>query len=155
MKNIIQAAMAIVICELAGLLGAVFTTPAIPGWYAGLKKPALNPPSWLFGPVWTMLYALMGVSLYLVWRKREQPGAKLALVVFFLQLALNSAWSMIFFGLKNPGLAFIGIIALWLAIAGAILFFYPLDRRAAWLLLPYLAWVSFAAYLNFSIWRLN
>jgi len=145
----------IIICQLAGIIGSVFTMPAIGSWYAGLKKPSFNPPNWLFGPVWGLLYLLMGISLYLVWSKKELAGAKTALIFFAIQLLLNTLWSIIFFGLRLPLAAFLEILVLWLFILLTILKFFPLSKVAAYLLIPYLFWVSFASLLNFYIARLN
>lgn len=156
MHKFITAILFILFSQAAGIIGSVFTSKAIPTWYAGLTKPGFNPPSWLFGPVWILLYALMGIASFLVFEKRAQfPLAKPALAVFFIHLGLNALWSILFFGLKNPGLAFFEIIVLWAAILVLIFLFYRIDRPAAYLLIPYLAWVSFALVLNFSIWRLN
>ncbi|MCL5666292.1 MAG: tryptophan-rich sensory protein [Patescibacteria group bacterium] len=162
-KDIVALVIAIIIAELAGAIGAVFTTAAIPSWYAGLTKPALTPPSWVFAPVWTLLYALMGVALFLVWKKHSYNlgiiGMKnawaWALAAFFFQLALNVLWSYLFFGLHSPGAAFVEIVILWLAIIANIVAFAKISVPAAWLLIPYVLWVSFAAYLNFAIWRLT
>ena len=155
-NNILKLVIAIVISELAGVLGSLFTMPSIPTWYATLIKPALNPPSWVFGPVWTMLFILMGIAAFLVWKRGlNRKDVKIALIVFIGQLALNALWSIIFFGLHNPGIAFIEIIFLWLAILATIIVFSKISRPAAWLLLPYIIWVSFAAYLNYSIRILN
>lgn len=139
----------IAVAELAGGIGSFFTASSIPTWYAALAKPALNPPSWVFGPVWTTLYALMGIAAYLVWKRRG------SLKRFWLQLALNTAWSPVFFGYKSPGLALIVIVAMWLAILATILGFKKVSKPTAWLLAPYLAWVTFATYLNWGIWHLN
>lgn len=142
--------------ELAGIIGSVFTVSSIPTWYATLNRPPLSPPNWLFGPVWTTLYALMGIAAFLVWKKGlDRKDVKLALGIFLGQLVLNSLWSIIFFGLQNPGAALVEIIFLWLAIVATIIAFAKISKSAAWLLLPYLLWVSFAAYLNYSIWTLN
>lgn len=146
----------ILISQLAGVVGSIFTTTAIPTWYATLNKPMFNPPSWIFGPVWIVLYTMMGIASYLVWQKRGNMGvAKISLIIFFIHLVLNALWSIIFFGLHNPMLAFFEIIILWITIAVLIFLFYKIDRRAAYLLIPYLLWVSFASFLNYSIWRLN
>jgi tryptophan-rich sensory protein len=154
-KNIIEVVVAIVVCELAGGIGAFFTAPAIPTWYAQLAKPSLNPPSWIFAPVWTILYALMGIAAYLIWSKGlKRKDVKIALGIFLGQLVLNVLWSFIFFGTQNPSGSFVEIIFLWLAILATIISFAKIYRAAAWLLLPYIAWVSFAAYLNYSIWQL-
>ncbi len=162
--NTLKLIIAIVVSELAGIVGSVFTTPSIAGWYATLVKPAINPPAWVFGPVWTTLFALMGISAWLVWRNaeiaslqapRNDRKIKIALGIFFGQLVLNTLWSIIFFGLHSPGGAFIEIVFLWLAILATIIVFYKISRLAAWLLVPYILWVSFAGYLNYAIWALN
>lgn len=142
------------VCLGAGGLGSFFTASSVRDWYPRLRKPRGTPPSWLFGPLWTALYVLMAVSAWLVWRE-YRAGALAALLVFFAQLALNVAWSGIFFGSRMPGVAFLEIVLLWLAIAFTMLIFYWLRPPAALLLVPYLLWVSYAAYLNLAIWRLN
>ncbi len=148
--------IAIIVSELAGIIGSAFTMPSIAGWYAGLVKPALNPPAWVFGPVWTTLFALMGIAAFLVWRKGlDRKDVKVALGIFIGQLVLNTLWSIIFFGLHNPGGAFVEIIFLWLAILATIIAFVKISRPAVWLLVPYIIWVSFAGYLNYSIWQVN
>lgn len=136
-----------------GFAGGQVTAPNIPTWYAFLAKPSFNPPNWLFMPVWTTLYVLMAVAAWRVWR---QPGWRsLALVLWLVQLALNFAWSFIFFGAHALGPAFFELLAMWLAIAATIAIFWRIDRLTGALLLPYLAWVSFAGLLNFWIWQLN
>lgn len=146
----------IAICELAGIIGSFFTAPSVATWFQTLTKPALNPPAWVFGPVWTTLYALMGVAAFLVWRSgATRARVKVALGIFAVQLILNTLWSIIFFGLHSPGGALINIAALWLAIVVTIIAFAKISRPAAWLLAPYIAWVSFATYLNYAIWVLN
>lgn len=151
-----KLAIAIVLCLLAGLVGSIFTAPAIGSWYAGIEKPLFNPPNWLFAPVWTILFLLMGISLYVVWSKGlQKKGVKLALGAFCVQLVLNALWSFLFFGLQNPFLAFIEILLLWLAILATIILFYKISKKAALLLVPYILWVSFAVLLNYSIWLLN
>jgi len=156
MKNITKLIIAIVVSELAGIIGSVFTTPSIAGWYAGIVKPALNPPAWVFGPVWTTLFALMGIAAFLVWKKgSDRKDVKIALGIFLGQLVLNTLWSIIFFGLHSPGGALIEIGFLWLAILATIIAFAKISKPAAWLLVPYILWVSFAGYLNYSIWQLN
>ncbi len=155
-NNLLKFITAIAVSEAAGIIGSVFTVSAIPNWYAGLAKPALNPPSWVFGPVWTTLYALMGVAAFLIWKNGwEKKKVKAALGVFGIQLFLNAIWSIIFFGLHSPGWALVDIILLWLAIVWTMVVFYKISRPATWLLLPYILWVSFATYLNYSIWILN
>ncbi len=156
MPDWIGLVVAVVIAECAGIIGSAFTIPSIPTWYAGLAKPVLNPPSWVFGPVWTTLYALMGIGAFLVWRRGVQRReVKVALAIFAGQLVLNTLWSMIFFGLHAPGAAFVEIVLLWLAILATVIAFARVSKTAAWLLAPYLLWVSFASYLNFAIWMLN
>ncbi len=146
----------IVLSQMAGLIGSLFTMPAIDGWYAALARPELAPPNWVFAPVWTTLFVFMGIAAFIVWRKgTERREVKVGLKIFFLQLVLNTLWSIIFFGLQSPGAAFVEILFLWVAILATIVAFAKVSRPAAWLLAPYLAWVSFAAYLNFMIWRLN
>lgn len=142
--------------QLAGMVGSLFTIPAIPTWYATLQRPSFSPPNWLFGPAWVTLYILMGISVYLVWQKIEQnKTTRGALWLFLIHLFFNAIWSIIFFGLQNPGLAFINVIILWLLIIALMVKFWKINRWATYLLIPYLLWVSFASYLNFSIWMLN
>ena len=143
------------ISGLAGAVGTLFTISAIPTWYAWLAKPAIAPPNWIFGPVWTTLYILMGIAAFLVWRKARPRTARWKLGIFDVQLILNALWSFIFFGAHNLVGAFIEIIVLWIAILATIIAFARVSRTAAWLLAPYLAWVTFAAYLSWSIWSLN
>lgn len=148
--------IAIAISLLAGIIGSVFTTPSIDGWYPGIIKPALNPPSWIFGPVWTTLFILMGIAAYLIWKKGlDRRDVRIALGIFVGQLVLNTFWSIIFFGFHSPGRAFIEVIFLWLAILTTIIVFAKISKPAAWLLVPYIFWVSFAMYLNYAIWMLN
>ncbi len=142
----------LLLCFGAAALGAFFPPSE---WYASLNKPSWNPPAWVFGPVWSMLYTMMAVAAWRVWRKGGFAQQRLPLGLFLVQLALNAAWSPLFFGLQRPGIAFAEIILLWLAIACTIVVFRRVDRVAAWLLVPYLAWVSFAAVLNGTLWRLN
>lgn len=148
--------LSIAIAQLAGGIGSFFTFDAIPTWYYFLNKPFFSPPNWLFGPVWTLLYTLMGISAYLVWR-RYQFGKKATAFwhVYWTQLALNTLWSILFFGFKLTGLAFIEILAMWYFIVRSIQEGNKLDKWSAYLLYPYLAWVSFASLLNLSIWFLN
>lgn len=140
---------------LAAFVGNFFTAPSIQGWYVALEKPSFSPPNWLFGPAWTILYFLMAVSAFLVWQERESPQRKKALTFYFIQLALNSLWSIIFFGWYNLGLAFVEIIFLWLFILLTLISFYRIKKLAGILFIPYLIWVSFASILNFAIWQLN
>ncbi len=155
-KSTLKLITAIIVSELAGVIGSFFTIPTLRTWYAGLIKPTLNPPSWIFGPVWTMLYALMGVSAFLVWNKGwDRLDVRKALSVFGLQLILNASWSIVFFGLQSPLGALVNIIALWITIVWTMVLFYKISKPAMWLLVPYILWVSFALYLNCSIWMLN
>ena len=140
------------VCFGAAAMGALF----MPGeWYASLQKPSWNPPGWIFGPVWTALYTMMAVAAWVVWRQGGWDKQRKPLLIFLVQLALNAFWTPLFFGLHWPGVAFAEIILLWLAIAATIVVFRPVSRTALMLLVPYLAWVSFAAVLNFTLWRLN
>lgn len=142
----------VLLCFAAASMGALFP----PGeWYSALKKPSWNPPAWIFGPVWTSLYIMMGIAAWSVWKQGGVAAQRLPLTVFMVQLALNAAWTPLFFGLHWIGAAFAEMIVLWLAIAATIALFRPVNRAAAWLLVPYHAWVSFAAALNFTLWRLN
>lgn len=152
----LRLATFVIVAELAGILGTVFTVRSIPTWYAGLQKPSFNPPNWVFGPVWTVLYFLQGLAAYLVWERRDShPQAGTALKLFWIQLALNAIWTPIFFGAKNLGLAFVEIILMWIFIVLTMVWFWRVRPTAAYLMLPYLAWVTFASVLNFSLWRLN
>jgi translocator protein len=149
---------------LAGFLALSFAASAIGGvstrtgpgsWYAGIEKPAFNPPGWVFGPVWTTLYVLIGVSAWLVWRRRGTGGARGPLLVWLVQLVLNAIWPALFFAARRPDLASLEIAALWIAILATIVAFRRVRPLAAWLLAPYLAWVTFATVLTVTIWRLN
>ena len=142
--------------NLLGYLGSFFTTPQIPNWYASLNKPFFNPPAWVFGPVWTLLFILMGISLYLVIKDGlKDKTVKQAFSIFIFQMFLNVMWSVLFFGLQNPLAASFEIIALAISIIVTMLLFYKISKPASYLLIPYLAWVSFASILNFTIWYIN
>jgi translocator protein len=155
-RSLAKLVFCIATSECVGAAGSVLSLRAIPEWYAYLVKPALTPPSWVFGPVWTTLYLLMGVAAFLVWKKGwRKPEVKTALSVFGLQLVLNGLWSSLFFGLKNPGWALVDIILLWASIIATMFTFAKVSKIAAWILVPYLLWVSFALYLNYAIWSLN
>jgi len=145
----------IVLPELVGLGAGAVTAKAISEWYSRLTKPTFTPPGFIFAPVWTVLYLLMGVSAYLIWQKRKQINIKPAALIYITQLTLNFAWSILFFGLKNPFFALVDIILLWLLIIFMFACFYRIDKKAGLLQLPYLLWVSFASMLNLSIWLLN
>lgn len=152
MKKTVKLILSILTCQMAGFLGSLATTPAIPTWYASLNKPSFNPPNWIFAPVWTTLFLLMGISLFIILNQKKNKKAK---AIFFIQLGLNTLWSFLFFGLQSPLLAFLEILILWTAILLTIIQAYKLQKWAGILLIPYLLWVSFAAFLNFTIWRIN
>jgi len=152
----------LVIClglpQLAGVVGSIFTISAIPAWYAGLQRPSFSPPNWIFGPVWILLYLLMGISVYLIWSACAKPLAeedRNTLTIFWIHLFLNATWSIVFFGLQSPFWAFFNIIILWLFIITLIIKFWKINKWASYLLVPYLLWVSFASVLNYFIWYLN
>ncbi len=154
--NMLKFFSSVGICLLVAFVGSAITVPSIGVWYAGLEKPFFTPPSFVFGPVWTLLYLVMGIALYMVWMKGlQKKGVKSAIRVFFIQLLLNFLWSLVFFGLHLPLMAFIVILALWLAIFWTIRSFYKISKHAAYLLIPYLAWVTFASFLNLGIVLLN
>ena len=156
LRKFITLIICILICQMAGIIGSFFTTPAISTWYATLSKPSFTPPDSVFAPVWTTLFLLMGISLFLIWQKWGYIDTmQQALILFGIQLLLNILWSVIFFGLHSPFAAFIEIIFLWISIAYTIMVFFTISRIAGILLVPYILWVSFAAFLNFMIWRLN
>jgi len=179
MKNIGKFITSLIICQMAGILGSIFTMPKINTWYATLNKPSFTPPGWFIGLVWTILFFLMGISLYLVWSKNweiklppesdrkkawNRISEKLwfgswreenAALIFALQLALNILWSVVFFGLRSPGFAFFEILMLWFAILYTIINFYRISKPASYLLIPYILWVTFASFLNFMVWRMN
>lgn len=143
------------LCFLAAGVGSWFTTPEIDSWYRHLAKPAWTPPSWLFGPVWTLLYIAMAVAAWLVWRQHGWSGARLALGLFAGQLVLNVAWSGLFFAMHNPGAALLELVALWLAILATAAAFWQKQPVAGLLMIPYAAWVAFAGTLNLAVWQLN
>lgn len=155
-KQVLPFITSIALCEAVGIVSSLFTFSSVTTWYPLLNKPSFNPPSWIFGPAWTVLYALMGVSLYLVWKKGTKNKKVIeGLKVFFVQLAFNFSWSLVFFGLQSPLLALIVILLLWASIVYTIILFQKISKTAALLLYPYIAWVSFAVLLNLSIVLLN
>jgi translocator protein len=155
-KKTLKLVASIALCHLAGVIGSFFTRPAIAGWYASLNKPLFSPPNWLFAPAWLTLYTLMGIALYLIWQKGlGEKKNKFAFYLFLGHLAVNALWSIVFFGLRSPLWAFVVIFILWLLIIWLTALFFKIDKRAAYLLVPYWLWVSFASLLNFSIWYLN
>ncbi len=146
--------ISIAVCFIAAFIGSYFTTPRIQTWYSTINKPFFNPPNWIFGPVWSILFLLMGISLFLVWRKAEGKG-NTAITLFLAQLVFNVLWSVSFFGFESPLLGFLVIIVLWALILGTIVSFARISRLAAYLQIPYILWVSFAAVLNLSLLLLN
>ena len=146
----------IFLCQMAGAIGSLATFQNITGWYLTLNKPFFTPPNWVFGPVWLTLYTLMGIALYLVWMQGlEKRKVKQALQIFGLQLTLNSLWSIVFFGMHGLAAGLFVIVILWLAILWTITRFWKIDRTAAWLLVPYIVWVTIATALNAGVWLLN
>jgi len=156
MRDSIKFVIAVAFPLVVGGLSGFSTSRGVETWYPTLAKPSFNPPSWVFGPVWTTLYILMGIAAFFVWRKGfAREGVKFALSLFVVQLSLNGLWSIVFFGLQWPGWAVVEIALLWLTIVATLIAFWRVTTAAGWLLVPYLAWVSFAAVLNGSIWMLN
>ena len=156
MSNAYKLVISLVVCQLIGLIGSVYTMNAIPTWYAALEKPAFTPPNWLFAPAWITLYVLMGIAAFLVWRNGwDKPKVRVALVFFGVQLVLNALWSVVFFGLESPLFGVVVIVMLWVAILITMLRFKGISMAGVWLLLPYLLWVTFASVLNIAIWMLN
>lgn len=153
--EIVGLALFVGLCLGIGALGAAVTATSVKTWYAALAKPSFNPPNEVFGPVWTVLYVLMAIAAWRVWRVADRETARRALTLFALQLALNLGWSVAFFGLERIGSAVAVIVVLESAIVATALAFRPIDRIAAWLLVPYILWVGFATILNIAIWRLN
>ena len=156
MKNWKKLLISLALPQVAAAIAAYVTITGSGSWYEDLQKPEWNPPSWLFGPVWTLLYILMGIAFYLVWKgEGSSPQKRLAMTLWGVQLLLNFCWSIIFFKLQETGWATVEIALLWLALLATIFAFARLSRLAAWLLVPYISWVSFAAYLCYTIWQLN
>ncbi|RJT04068.1 TspO/MBR family protein [Halococcus sp. IIIV-5B] len=155
-RPLLTVVAAVAVCVVLGAAAGLVTSPQIATWYTTIEKSGFTPPNWVFGPVWTALYALQGVAAWLVWRAGfDRRGVRLGLVAFAVQFVLNLAWSPAFFGLESPALGLVVIVPLWVAIVATIGLFARIDRRAAALLVPYLAWVSFATALNYAIWTLN
>lgn len=156
MNNTAKLIIAILIPLIVGFTSGFFTAGNVSGWYQTIQKPSWNPPSWIFGPVWTTLYILMGISLFLVWRSDAAESVKrTAIILFAAQLVFNFFWSLIFFKMHQPGWAFAEILVMWVLILLTIFSFGKISSLAAWLLVPYISWVSFASILNYTIWRLN
>ena len=155
-KYIFKLLISLIVCQCAGIIGAIFTTPAISTWYVTLQKPVFTPPNWLFAPAWITLYLLMGIAASIIWAKGlSDRKTRLALIIFLIQLALNVLWSVIFFGLESPLFGMIAILALWVAILLTMFRFFRISTPAGALLVPYIVWVTFAAILNISIFILN
>jgi translocator protein len=156
MNNTLKFVIAVSIPLLAGGISGFFTVTGVESWYQYINKPSWNPPNWIFGPVWTTLYIMMGIALFLVWKAdTSYELKKIAFVLFGVQLLLNFCWSFLFFKLEQPGWAFAEIIVMWLFILMTIFAFAQVSKTAAWLLVPYISWVSFAAILNYTIWKMN
>jgi len=155
MKQAVVLVLFIVVCLGVGFLGSKYTSQSISDWYSQIKKPAWTPPNWLFAPVWTFLYISMAVAAWLVWRNLGVTGSYASMILFVLQLALNALWSYLFFGLRMPGLAFLDIVALFVAIVLTAMLFWRYVALAGVLMLPYIVWVGYASTLNWAIWRMN
>lgn len=156
MNKFIKLLVSLGVCLGAGFIGSVFTRQSVTTWYQTINKPSFNPPDWIFAPVWTTLFILMGIALFLIWQKGfTEKDNKVALYIFVLQLIFNMMWSLAFFGLRSPFLGVVVIVVLWVLILLTILKFFKISKLAGWLLIPYILWVSFASVLNFSIWQLN
>jgi len=151
---VLKMVLCALVCLFLGIISGIRTADSIQTWYQYLVKPSWNPPNWLFGPVWTVLYISMGISLALVWHSKS-PLKLQGILIFIAQFLLNLAWSEIFFGQQQISLALVEIIVMWISIFLCIKQFYPINRWSAYLLIPYWAWVSFATFLNFTIWQLN
>jgi translocator protein len=154
-NKLLKLLLSIILCEGVGILGSIFTIPSITGWYLHLNKPEFSPPNWIFGPVWTMLYLLIGVSLYLILEKKLKREKNTLLIVFSIQLFLNFLWSIIFFGMHLPIAAFVEIAFLWGSIVWLVISVWKFSKSASLILVPYLCWVSFAAILNLTVAILN
>lgn len=154
-SNIIKLILSLILPLSIGAFAGMFTSEAIPGWYATLNRPSFNPPNWIFGPVWTTLYILMGISFYMIWKQEKSKERDLALLFFFIQLALNFAWSFIFFYFNKIGFAFAEIVLLWLSIVLMMIRFYKIKPITAYINIPYLLWVSFASMLNLSYYLIK
>ena len=156
MRKPIRLIVAVLLPVLVGAVSGLFTASSVKTWFVTLNKPSFNPPSYVFAPVWTTLYIMMGVAFYLVWVSvTDKAQQHKAMTVYFIQLFLNFCWSFIFFYKQRPDLAFIEIVFLWVSIVATLVLFYRISNPAGWLLVPYLLWVSFASALNYAIWQLN
>ncbi len=156
MKNWLKLIISVIVVQIVGITSSLATASSISGWYLTLNKPSFNPPNWIFGPVWTILYLMIGISLFLVWTTKKDTRLKdKAYMIFAIQLALNWIWSIVFFGMQSPGLAAIVIFLLWITIILNFVCFYKISKVSGLLLIPYWLWVSFASVLNLAIWLLN
>lgn len=155
MSNIVKLIVSLIIPLSVGAVAGMFTSQAVPNWYASLNRPSFSPPNWVFGPVWTTLYILLGTSFFLIWKENPSQQRSLAIKVFAIQMFLNFAWSFIFFYFNMIGFALLEIILLWISIAVTIFLFYKIKPIAAYLNIPYLLWVSFATILNAGYYFLN
>ena len=155
-NELFRLILSIIICQMAGIIGSIFTAGSVTSWYPTLVKPSFSPPGFYIGLIWIVLFTLMGISLFLIWRETpSNPAARIALYFFAVQLIVNVLWSVAFFGMRSPISGLVVIAFLWVLILITIIKFWPINRTAALLLIPYIIWVSIAAYLNFSIWMLN
>jgi tryptophan-rich sensory protein len=154
-RDLLGLAAFVALCFGAAALGGLVTAQSVTSWYPTLNKPAFNPPDWVFGPAWTLLYLTIAVAGWRVWRASRTAGVRPEMTVYGVQLILNVAWSFIFFGARSIGLALVEIVLLLMVIVINLVMFWRVDRVAGWLLVPYTAWVSFASVLNFALWRLN
>lgn len=154
-NGLMKLVISLLLPFLAALVGSLATNPAIPGWYANLVKPSWNPPNYLFGPVWTVLYILMGISFYLIIKGEFNKKVHRAMRIYYLQLIFNTLWSVVFFGFNNLPLSLVVMAMLWILIVFTIIDFYKIKKLAGYLLIPYILWVSFASFLNFTIFFLN
>jgi translocator protein len=155
MSKLIKFILSVALPLTIGAVAGFFTSESVRGWFQTINKPSFNPPSWVFAPVWTTLYILMGIAFYLIWIKPKSEKRDRAIIFYLLQLILNGAWSFIFFYAQQPGWAFAEIVVLWLMIIITMALFYQVSKPSVYFLIPYLLWVSFASILNFSIWSLN
>ena len=153
-KSILKLIISLAIPQLSGTIGSIFTMDSISSWYTTLAKPEFTPPNYVFGPVWITLYFLMGISLYVVWIS-DNLKSRTPLIIFGVQMFLNAIWSIVFFGLESPIFGLLVIVTLWVAIALTILSFWKVSKLASYMLIPYIAWVSIATYLNYGVWVLN
>lgn len=155
-RRIVRAVLFVAVAQAVGLVGAYLTADSIGTWYATLDKPSFAPPNWLFGPAWTLLYTLMGIAASILYGERDnKTDAKRALTLYWVQLGVNAVWTPVFFGLERPDVAFYIILALDVLVAALVWLSFTIHRTAAYLLLPYLAWILFATLLNYSLWQLN